>query len=188
MNLGGVLSRSPLPQGGCRESSLWPLLFLGEPDPPCGIINLLVSTSVECKSLRKEKSSHKVSDFRGREAMDGRTALGKSPLGTGSAAPPGRVRGEEESEQPQGLKPEVPSRSLVDRALPCPWCSEGRGCCKRRMGARGPAVSDPSALLSRRVCAMGPRSRAVAYTESHVQPVYQPYLTTCQGHLCSTYR
>ncbi|KFW11932.1 Epidermal growth factor-like 7, partial [Fulmarus glacialis] len=25
--------------------------------------------------------------------------------------------------------------------------------------------------------------------ESHVQPVYQPYLTTCQGHrLCSTYR
>uniref|UniRef100_A0A8V5GXW4 Uncharacterized protein n=1 Tax=Melopsittacus undulatus TaxID=13146 RepID=A0A8V5GXW4_MELUD len=33
-----------------------------------------------------------------------------------------------------------------------------------------------------------PRSRAVASTESHVQPVYQPYLTTCQGHLCSTYR
>ncbi|KFQ25714.1 Epidermal growth factor-like 7, partial [Merops nubicus] len=25
--------------------------------------------------------------------------------------------------------------------------------------------------------------------ESHIQPVYQPYLTTCQGHrLCSTYR
>ncbi|KAM4647515.1 epidermal growth factor-like protein 7 isoform 1-T2 [Amazona ochrocephala] len=40
----------------------------------------------------------------------------------------------------------------------------------------------------RRVCAAGPRSRAVAYTESHVQPVYQPYLTTCQGRLCSTYR
>uniref|UniRef100_A0A8B9YWB4 Uncharacterized protein n=1 Tax=Buteo japonicus TaxID=224669 RepID=A0A8B9YWB4_9AVES len=32
-------------------------------------------------------------------------------------------------------------------------------------------------------------SRTAAYTESHVQPVYQPYLTTCQGHrLCSTYR
>ncbi|NXT71392.1 EGFL7 protein, partial [Chaetops frenatus] len=35
-------------------------------------------------------------------------------------------------------------------------------------------------VLSRRVC---------AHAESHVQPVYQPYLTTCQGHrLCSTYR
>ncbi|NXH95969.1 EGFL7 protein, partial [Pachycephala philippinensis] len=40
--------------------------------------------------------------------------------------------------------------------------------------------------LSRRVCAAGATS---AHTESHVQPVYQPYLTTCQGHrLCSTYR
>uniref|UniRef100_A0A8B9TF87 EGF like domain multiple 7 n=1 Tax=Anas platyrhynchos TaxID=8839 RepID=A0A8B9TF87_ANAPL len=37
----------------------------------------------------------------------------------------------------------------------------------------------PTSLLSRRACAAG----------SHVQPVYQPYLTTCQGHrLCSTYR
>ncbi|XP_010021174.1 PREDICTED: epidermal growth factor-like protein 7 [Nestor notabilis] len=44
------------------------------------------------------------------------------------------------------------------------------------------------ARAGRRVCAAVPRSRAVAYTESHVQPVYQPYLTTCQGHLCSTYR
>ncbi|NXA69853.1 EGFL7 protein, partial [Mohoua ochrocephala] len=41
--------------------------------------------------------------------------------------------------------------------------------------------------LSRRVCAAGPPSRPSA--ESHVQPVYQPYLTTCQGQrLCSTYR
>ncbi|NXE19176.1 EGFL7 protein, partial [Ardeotis kori] len=41
----------------------------------------------------------------------------------------------------------------------------------------------------RRVCAAAPQSRAAAYAESHVQPVYQPYLTTCQGHrLCSTYR
>lgn len=46
-----------------------------------------------------------------------------------------------------------------------------------------------SPLRSRRVCAAAPQSRSVAYTESHVQPVYQPYLTTCQGHrLCSTYR
>ncbi|XP_069729783.1 epidermal growth factor-like protein 7 [Phaenicophaeus curvirostris] len=45
------------------------------------------------------------------------------------------------------------------------------------------------ARAGRRVCASAPQSRAVAYTESHVQPVYQPYLTTCQGHrLCSTYR
>ncbi|KAM4889583.1 LOW QUALITY PROTEIN: epidermal growth factor-like protein 7 [Sylvia borin] len=42
------------------------------------------------------------------------------------------------------------------------------------------------AQAGRRVCAAGPPS---AHTESHVQPVYQPYLTTCQGHrLCSTYR
>uniref|UniRef100_A0A8B9PI18 EGF like domain multiple 7 n=1 Tax=Apteryx owenii TaxID=8824 RepID=A0A8B9PI18_APTOW len=34
-----------------------------------------------------------------------------------------------------------------------------------------------------------PRSRPAAVPESHVQPVYQPYLTTCQGQrLCSTYR
>uniref|UniRef100_A0A8C3C3L8 EGF like domain multiple 7 n=1 Tax=Cairina moschata TaxID=8855 RepID=A0A8C3C3L8_CAIMO len=45
------------------------------------------------------------------------------------------------------------------------------------------------ARAGRRACAAEPRSRAAAYTESHVQPVYQPYLTTCQGHrLCSTYR
>ncbi|KAI1232179.1 Epidermal growth factor-like protein 7 [Lamprotornis superbus] len=44
-------------------------------------------------------------------------------------------------------------------------------------------------VLSRRVCAVGQPSRRSAHTESHVQPVYQPYLTTCQGHrLCSTYR
>ncbi|KAM6297217.1 epidermal growth factor-like protein 7 [Aegotheles albertisi] len=45
------------------------------------------------------------------------------------------------------------------------------------------------ARAGRRVCAGAPQSRAIAHTESHVQPVYQPYLTTCQGHrLCSTYR
>ncbi|XP_065504882.1 epidermal growth factor-like protein 7 isoform X1 [Caloenas nicobarica] len=51
------------------------------------------------------------------------------------------------------------------------------------------ASTDGFARAGRRVCAAAPQSRAVAYTESHVQPVYQPYLTTCQGHrLCSTYR
>ncbi|XP_074871216.1 epidermal growth factor-like protein 7 isoform X2 [Carettochelys insculpta] len=41
----------------------------------------------------------------------------------------------------------------------------------------------------RRVCLSEVRHRAVPYVESYVQPVYQPYLTTCQGHrLCSTYR
>lgn len=46
-----------------------------------------------------------------------------------------------------------------------------------------------SPLCSRRVCAVTPQSRAIAHAESHVQPVYQPYLTTCQGQrLCSTYR
>ncbi|NXG46922.1 EGFL7 protein, partial [Psilopogon haemacephalus] len=45
------------------------------------------------------------------------------------------------------------------------------------------------AQAGRRVCAAMPQSREAARTESHVQPVYQPYLTTCQGHrLCSTYR
>uniref|UniRef100_A0A8B9P8P9 EGF like domain multiple 7 n=1 Tax=Apteryx owenii TaxID=8824 RepID=A0A8B9P8P9_APTOW len=42
---------------------------------------------------------------------------------------------------------------------------------------------------SRTVCYAEPRSRPAAVPESHVQPVYQPYLTTCQGQrLCSTYR
>ncbi|XP_062446817.1 epidermal growth factor-like protein 7 isoform X2 [Rhea pennata] len=45
------------------------------------------------------------------------------------------------------------------------------------------------APAGRRVCATEPRSRLAAVPESHVQPVYQPYLTTCQGQrLCSTYR
>ncbi|NXE42109.1 EGFL7 protein, partial [Ptilorrhoa leucosticta] len=45
------------------------------------------------------------------------------------------------------------------------------------------------ARTGRRVCAAGPPSRLSARAESHVQPVYQPYLTTCPGHrLCSTYR
>ncbi|XP_075295708.1 epidermal growth factor-like protein 7 [Opisthocomus hoazin] len=49
--------------------------------------------------------------------------------------------------------------------------------------------TDGFARAGRRVCAATPQSRASAYAESHVQPVYQPYLTTCQGHrLCSTYR
>ncbi|NXX80438.1 EGFL7 protein, partial [Urocolius indicus] len=42
---------------------------------------------------------------------------------------------------------------------------------------------------SRRVCAVAPQGRAATYSESHVQPIYQPYLTTCPGpRLCSTYR
>ncbi|XP_059720989.1 epidermal growth factor-like protein 7 isoform X2 [Haemorhous mexicanus] len=46
------------------------------------------------------------------------------------------------------------------------------------------------AQAGRRVCsAAGTPSRLSAHAESHVQPVYQPYLTTCQGQrLCSTYR
>ncbi|XP_074747152.1 epidermal growth factor-like protein 7 [Strix uralensis] len=49
--------------------------------------------------------------------------------------------------------------------------------------------TDGFARAGRRVCAAAPQNRVATYTESHVQPVYQPYLTTCQGHrLCSTYR
>ncbi|KAF1549117.1 Epidermal growth factor-like protein 7, partial [Eudyptula minor] len=49
--------------------------------------------------------------------------------------------------------------------------------------------TDSFARAGRRVCAAVPQSRVATYSESHVQPVYQPYLTTCQGHrLCSTYR
>ncbi|NXF33669.1 EGFL7 protein, partial [Nyctibius bracteatus] len=49
--------------------------------------------------------------------------------------------------------------------------------------------TDGFARAGRRVCAAAPQSRAAAYAESHIQPVYQPYLTTCPGHrLCSTYR
>ncbi|XP_009278907.1 PREDICTED: epidermal growth factor-like protein 7 isoform X2 [Aptenodytes forsteri] len=49
--------------------------------------------------------------------------------------------------------------------------------------------TDSFAWAGRRVCAAAPRNRVATYSESHVQPVYQPYLTTCQGHrLCSTYR
>lgn len=96
VNLGRVLSGSQLSQGGWRVTSLWPLLSLGEPDPSCEIINLLVSAGalfVECKSLRMEKSPQKVSDFRGREAMNGRTALGKSPLNPDSSSSPGMEPG-----------------------------------------------------------------------------------------------
>ncbi|NXL30432.1 EGFL7 protein, partial [Glaucidium brasilianum] len=51
------------------------------------------------------------------------------------------------------------------------------------------ARTDGFARAGRRVCAAAPQNQAAAYTESHVQPIYQPYLTTCQGHrLCSTYR
>ncbi|NXO72591.1 EGFL7 protein, partial [Phainopepla nitens] len=53
----------------------------------------------------------------------------------------------------------------------------------------GTASTEGFAHAGRRVCAAGPPSRRSAHAESHVQPVYQPYLTTCQGHrLCSTYR
>ncbi|XP_052524027.1 epidermal growth factor-like protein 7 isoform X3 [Tympanuchus pallidicinctus] len=49
--------------------------------------------------------------------------------------------------------------------------------------------TDSFTRVGRRTCAAEPRSRTAARTESHVQPVYLPYLTTCQGHrLCSTYR
>ncbi|XP_030317216.1 epidermal growth factor-like protein 7 [Calypte anna] len=48
---------------------------------------------------------------------------------------------------------------------------------------------DSFAQAGRRVCAAVLPRGAAAHTESHIQPVYQPYLTTCQGHrLCSTYR
>ncbi|XP_009640562.1 epidermal growth factor-like protein 7 [Egretta garzetta] len=53
----------------------------------------------------------------------------------------------------------------------------------------GVTSTDGFARAGRRVCAAAPQSQAATYVESHVQPVYQPYLTTCQGHrLCSTYR
>ncbi|OXB67121.1 hypothetical protein ASZ78_005694, partial [Callipepla squamata] len=49
--------------------------------------------------------------------------------------------------------------------------------------------TDGFARVGRRTCAAEPRRRTAAHTESHVQPVYLPYLATCQGHrLCSTYR
>ncbi|NXD30150.1 EGFL7 protein, partial [Spelaeornis formosus] len=46
------------------------------------------------------------------------------------------------------------------------------------------ASAEGFAQAGRRVC-----SARSAHAESHVQPVYLPYLTTCQGQrLCSTYR
>lgn len=58
------------------------------------------------------------------------------------------------------------------------------------LGSRGwEPLADSLAphLCSRRVCAVGaPRGPAA---ESFVQRVYQPFLTTCDGHrACSTYR
>ncbi|NXH17904.1 EGFL7 protein, partial [Bucco capensis] len=48
---------------------------------------------------------------------------------------------------------------------------------------------DSFTQTGRRVCAAMPQRRAASSSQSHIQPVYQPYLTTCQGHrLCSTYR
>ncbi|NXE68986.1 EGFL7 protein, partial [Calcarius ornatus] len=48
------------------------------------------------------------------------------------------------------------------------------------------ASTEGFAQAGRRVCS-APRTPS-AHAESHVQPVYQPYLTTCQGQrLCSTY-
>ncbi|XP_057265133.1 epidermal growth factor-like protein 7 isoform X2 [Pezoporus wallicus] len=73
----------------------------------------------------------------------------------------------------------------AQRAMAAPRSKKPR--CSIRKGPV-PRTNDGAQRMSRRVCATGPRSRAVASTESHVQPVYQPYLTTCQGHLCSTYR
>ncbi|KAJ7308392.1 hypothetical protein JRQ81_008934 [Phrynocephalus forsythii] len=41
----------------------------------------------------------------------------------------------------------------------------------------------------RHVCSVGLKSRTISHLTSHAQPVYQPYLTVCQGYrLCSTYR
>ncbi|XP_034969039.1 epidermal growth factor-like protein 7 [Zootoca vivipara] len=40
-----------------------------------------------------------------------------------------------------------------------------------------------------RVCSMGLKSQVMSYLVSHAQPMYQPYLTLCQGYrLCSMYR
>ncbi|TFK08455.1 solute carrier family 12 member 8 [Platysternon megacephalum] len=53
----------------------------------------------------------------------------------------------------------------------------------------GVTSTERFARSGRRVCSAEMQNRAASYVESHVQPVYQPYLTTCQGHrLCSTYR
>lgn len=53
----------------------------------------------------------------------------------------------------------------------------------------GVTSAERFARSGRRVCSAEMQNRAASYVESHVQPVYQPYLTTCQGHrLCSTYR
>ncbi|XP_068770620.1 epidermal growth factor-like protein 7 isoform X2 [Struthio camelus] len=53
----------------------------------------------------------------------------------------------------------------------------------------GVTGTDGFARAGRRACAAEAPSRPAAVPQSHVQPVYQPYLTTCQGHrLCSTYR
>ncbi|KAF2986857.1 hypothetical protein EK904_010923 [Melospiza melodia maxima] len=49
------------------------------------------------------------------------------------------------------------------------------------------AGTEGFAPAGRRVCSA--TATPSAHTESHVQPVYQPYLTTCPGQrLCSTYR
>ncbi|XP_038601265.1 epidermal growth factor-like protein 7 isoform X1 [Tachyglossus aculeatus] len=41
----------------------------------------------------------------------------------------------------------------------------------------------------RRMCSVATQWTTVPFTESYRQPVYQPYLTTCEGHrACSTYR
>uniref|UniRef100_R4GCU2 EGF like domain multiple 7 n=1 Tax=Anolis carolinensis TaxID=28377 RepID=R4GCU2_ANOCA len=41
----------------------------------------------------------------------------------------------------------------------------------------------------RKACSVEVRSRTTSYLTSHIQPVYQPYLTLCQGYrLCSKYR
>ncbi|NXP02421.1 EGFL7 protein, partial [Thinocorus orbignyianus] len=49
--------------------------------------------------------------------------------------------------------------------------------------------TDGFTRAGRRVCAAAQETQTATYTESHIQPIYQPYLTTCQGHrLCSTYR
>ncbi|XP_019396467.1 PREDICTED: epidermal growth factor-like protein 7 isoform X1 [Crocodylus porosus] len=53
----------------------------------------------------------------------------------------------------------------------------------------GATSTEHLARSGRRTCSTVTQSQTVSYLESHVQPVYQPYLTTCQGHrVCSTYR
>uniref|UniRef100_A0A8B9PAV1 EGF like domain multiple 7 n=1 Tax=Apteryx owenii TaxID=8824 RepID=A0A8B9PAV1_APTOW len=80
---------------------------------------------------------------------------------------------------------ETPLRSPGTAGAPRAWLQAFlRGQSPPRRSPRG---AEP-ARAGRRAC-LARASRPAAVPESHVQPVYQPYLTTCQGQrLCSTYR